>query len=374
MKKTLYVHIGTTKTGTTAIQSFCIDNQEVLNQKGYCYPLFPYSYKDVSERRNAHFLIAEASDKNSGRFREGMDRIRELFDKYQNIILSDEGIWSSVYEQRINMWRALKAEAKEAGFKVKVIVYLRRQDTYLISGWNQMVKSGIGNGADKPWDEYVKDLVYINKMNYATHLKKIAAFWGEKNIIVRRFEPKRFKNGSVYADFLDAVGLQLTDEYRIEQSERNTRLSGNTHEIQRVLNGMPEMTPVYHSFFRRALLSYADLSGKEYPCEMFSKEEAETFLQQYREENEQVSELYFNGEPLFEAGWKDIPKWEKENPYMQDDLIRFVGTCCMQLVEENRMLLNRIEELEGKKKAVKKNLNEQGLKKKLFLAIGHKNS
>lgn len=374
MKKTLYVHIGTTKTGTTAIQSFCIDNQEVLNQKGYCYPLFPYSYKDVSERRNAHFLIAEASDKNSGRFREGMDRIRELFDKYQNIILSDEGIWSSVYEQRINMWRALKAEAKEAGFKVKVIVYLRRQDTYLISGWNQMVKSGIGNGADKPWDEYVKDLVYINKMNYATHLKKIAAFWGEKNIIVRRFEPKRFKNGSVYADFLDAVGLQLTDEYRIEQSERNTRLSGNTHEIQRVLNGMPEMTPVYHSFFRRALLSYADLSGKEYPCEMFSKEEAETFLQQYREENEQVSELYFNGEPLFEAGWKDIPKWEKENPYMQDDLIRFVGACCMQLVEENRMLLNRIEELEGKKKAVKKNLNEQGLKKKLFLAIGHKNS
>lgn len=84
--------------------------------------------------------------------------------------------------------------------------------------------------------------------------------------------------------------------------------------------------------------------------------------------------MYFNGEPLFEAGWKDIPKWEKENPYMQDDLIRFVGACCMQLVEENRMLLNRIEELEGKKKAVKKNLNEQGLKKKLFLAIGHKNS
>ena len=117
MKKTLYVHIGTTKTGTTAVQSFCIDNQEVLNQKGYCYPLFPYSYKDVSERRNAHFLIAEASERSSGRFREGMDRILDLFQKYHSIILSDEGIWSSAYEQRINMWRALKAEAKEAGFE-----------------------------------------------------------------------------------------------------------------------------------------------------------------------------------------------------------------------------------------------------------------
>ena len=41
------------------------------------------------------------------------------------------------------MWRALKAEAKEGDFRIKVIVYLRRQDMYLISGWNQMVKSGI---------------------------------------------------------------------------------------------------------------------------------------------------------------------------------------------------------------------------------------
>lgn len=47
MKKTLYVHVGTTKTGTTAIQSFCIDNDEVLHRKGYCYPLFPYRYKEL---------------------------------------------------------------------------------------------------------------------------------------------------------------------------------------------------------------------------------------------------------------------------------------------------------------------------------------
>ena len=136
MKKILYVHVGTTKTGTTAIQSFCIDNQEVLNRQGDCYPLFPYRYKDVSERRNAHFLVADAQDVSGGHFREGMDRIRGLFEEYPNVILSDEGIWSATYEQRISMWRALKAEAKEAGFRVKVIVYLRRQDMYLISGWN----------------------------------------------------------------------------------------------------------------------------------------------------------------------------------------------------------------------------------------------
>lgn len=342
---TLYVHIGTTKTGTTAIQSFCIDNGEVLKSKGYCYPLFPYRYQDVSERRNARFLIEEAEDVRAGIFREGMDKIRELFMEYPNIILSDEGIWSGQYEQRVRMWRALKAEAKEAGFRVKVIVYLRRQDMYLISGWNQMVKSGIGNGAGKPWKDYVDDLVSINKMKYAAHLKKIVAFWGKKNLIVRRFEPKRFVGGSIYADFLNAVGLEMTEEYKIEQPVRNVRLAGNTHEIQRVLNGMPGMEPAYHSFFRQALLSYADLSGEQYPCEMFSKAEAEAFMDKYKEENREVAQEYFGGGELFEAGWKDVPKWEKDNPYMQDDMIRFVGACCMQLMEENRKLAQQLAEL-----------------------------
>ncbi len=219
------------------------------------------------------------------------------------------------------MWRALKAEAKEGDFRIKVIVYLRRQDMYLISGWNQMVKSGIGRDAATPWKEYISNLDSINKMKYASHLKKLAAFFGKKNLIVRRFDPKRFAGGTIYSDFLQAVGLELTKEYHIKQAAKNTRLAGNTHEIQRVLNGMPGMNAAFHSFFRRALLSYADLSGEYYPCEMFSKAEAETFMKQYEEENREVSEEYFNGEELFDMSWKDVPKWEKDNPQMQDDLI-----------------------------------------------------
>lgn len=353
MKKILYVHVGTTKTGTTAIQSFLIENQEVLNQKGYCYPLFPYRYPDVSERRNARFLLEEAADRQKGIFREGMDRIHELFQTFDNIIVSDEGIWSANYEQRITMWRALKAEAKEGGFQIKVIVYLRRQDMYLISGWNQMVKSGIGADAATPWKDYVNDMVSINKMKYATHLKKLAAFFGKKNLIVRRFEPKRFIGGTIYADFLLAVGLELTDEFQIEQAARNTRLAGNTHEIQRVLNGMPGMNAWFHSFFRQALLSYADLSGKKYPCEMFSKDEAETFMEQYREENKEVAKEYFGEEELFDLTWKEVPKWEKDNPWMQDDLIRFVGACCMKLAEENQDLKSRVEWLEKSREGLR---------------------
>ncbi len=345
---TLYVHIGTTKTATTAIQNFLVDNQELLKKKGYCYPLFPYHYDEVSDKRNAHFLVAQIiSDRQSGVFREGMDKILELFQTYPNIILSDEGIWSSSYKQRMSTWKALKAEGKENGFRVKIIVYLRRQDTYLVSGWNQMVKSGIGHGAVKTWEEYVNDRLYVRKMEYHIHLKKLAEFWHKKNLTVRRFEPKRFIGGSIYADFLDAAGLELTEEYQIEQFMRNERLEGNTQEIKRILNNMPGMIENYQSFFCHALLSYAELSGREYPCDMLSQEEAEAFMEDYKEINKQVAEEFFGEKELFEMNRKNLPKWEKDNPYMTDDVIRFIGACCMSLLDENKKLHQEISELKS---------------------------
>ena len=150
---------------------------------------------------------------------------------------------------------------------------------------------------------------------------------------------------------------------------RNTRLAGNTHEIQRVLNGMPEMNAGFHSFFRQALLSFADLSGEIYPCEMFSKEEAQAFMDRYKEENQQVSEEFFDGGELFDLSWKDIPKWEKDNPYMQDDLIRFVGACCMRLVQENQELRSRVDQLE-KSQTVLKNPVYAIMKRKAAKAKG----
>lgn len=345
MKKTLYVHIGTTKTGTTAIQGFCADNREVLKRKGYIYPLFPFHYQDAPDRRNAHFLIAEDDKDNNGVFREGMDIILELFQTYPNVILSDEAIWSAGYDRRMELFKTLKKVSKENGFQVKIIVYLRRQDTYLISGWNQMIKSGLGDSAVVSWADYFTDRVHISKMNYGTNLSKMAKVWGKKKILVRRFNPAHFVGGSIYADFLQTIGLELTDEYTIAKSMRNMRLSGNTHEIKRILNGMPDMDVSSHDFFRRALLSYADISGKAYPNEMISEAEAKAFMEKYAEENRKVSEEFFDGEPLFESDWKDVPKWEKDNPYMMDDLIRFVGACCMQLREENAQLRQEVQEL-----------------------------
>ncbi len=342
---TLYLHIGTTKTGTTALQNFLSDNRDILNRKGYCYPSFPYHYKDVSDRRNAHFLIAGNPKDAIDTYQNGLCRLHHLFQQYPNIILSDEGIWTAECHGHLDIWEALLKDGQETGFTVRLMVYLRRQDQYLASGWNQTVKSGLGNGACKSWKDYAANKGLISKMKYGSHLKALSDIIGKENILVRRYEPDRFVSGSIYADFLQTVGLELTDEYRIPDGKPNQGLSGNTCEIMRILNGMPGMDASYHSFFRQALLLFSDISDKEYPCRMFSAEEARKFMNNYSEENQLVSEYFLGGEDLFHPDHTDIRQWEKDNPHMQDDIIRFIAACCFSLSKENEKLRQEIRSL-----------------------------
>ena len=60
--KTLYLHIGMPKTGTTSIQTFCELNRELLKEMGYWYPESIHKYKNVSIRRNGHFLVGQCKD------------------------------------------------------------------------------------------------------------------------------------------------------------------------------------------------------------------------------------------------------------------------------------------------------------------------
>ena len=358
--KTLYVHIGMPKTGTTAIQNFCFENQKILNQKGYDYPRLPHIYGDeIARVRNGHFLVPEEFATNPDVFQKNLETISERFKKYPNIILSDEAIWTPVSKCK-NMWKALKEESTKNGYQVKIVLYLRRQDLYLSSIWNQYVK---GENETIPWAEFVKNPSRAGKMKYGTNLKHLVSVWEQENVIVRRFEPKHFVGNSIYADFLQAVGLEMSDEYRLSQYVRNTKLAGNTHEIMRIINGMPDIDREKNKFFaKQVLLTFADVSGAEYKTEMFSKEEAMAFMQKYREENQKVSDIFFNGEELFDNSWKDTPKWEKDNPHMHDDMIRFMVTCCLRLLEKNETLEQEVAKLGGEVNVLRHPLRTIGKK------------
>ena len=346
---TLYIHIGTAKTGSSALQSFLRKNNKVLEEKGYCYPKFPFYYENVSKNRNGYFLRGEKLGNKGANFGECMNIVREAFEKCPNVILSDEGIWYESFKWHEQLFGIMQ----EKGYQTKIIVYLRRQDEYLASRWSQFVKEyafkhqncKIDEGI---WENYLQRSKQSPRLNYGETLKKLEKIYGRENILVRRYDRNHFPEGSICADFLQAIGLERTDEF-MEAGVVNLSLSPNTTEIYRALNSVVDVMSGEGTddakFLRNLLLSYSALYKENYPCSMFSKEEAEELLEHYHEENSRVAREYFGEEELFSSRIKPVAKWEKNSPGMQDDIIRFMGIVCIHFLKENRKIHKELQDL-----------------------------
>lgn len=358
--KTLYLHIGSPKTATTSIQHFCHDNQEVLNQKGYCYPDFGYYYPRVGVLRNGHFIMAatqKAQDNGIETtdqiFDEGFQTIYELFEKHDNVILSDEGLWNYGYHKNSRVWRQLKQELDKGIFEIKVIVYLRRQDAYLFSWWNQQIKEGFRANATISWDAIVAKPFYI-QLDYYKMLEHISSFVGKENVCVRIFDRNEFYGGTIYKDFMHCIGLEFNDEYTITSEMTNLSLTKNNNEIKRILNGVPELDMQTNNKYRNLLTDLSETGQENENWSMFSEEEYIAFMQKYEEGNQKIAKEYLGvDKPLFNMEFKGAEKWTIRNDYIVEDIVRFFGSTTTQLMEENRMMRRELTALQKELKSLK---------------------
>lgn len=356
--KTLYVHIGMAKTGTTALQYFLWENRRILEREGFCYPSMRLAYPDVAtvnETRNGHFLVndtwvngsMEHDDLDAMMYRAGMDEVVRLFETYDDIILSDEGIWVATYKRRASLWEELLSDGEKYGFEVKIVVYLRRQDQYIASVYKQKLKQRISYSNRETWEEYVSHIPKTRQLDYFRKLERIREVLGMERMIVCRYDRDGFYGGSLYADFLHRVGLEYTDEYQITQQEANKSLLGNTAEMKRIINELGDFDRDDDRLIRNILYDDSEISKNQVVAEVFSKEEAESFLKKYEESNERVAQTYFgDGSPLFDNAVADLPKYDRNNPYMIEDVLRFAAIGLKYLRREQAAAVAQIGELQ----------------------------
>lgn len=352
--KTLYIHIGTPKTGTTSLQHFCTENAKLFEEQGYCYPIFPHKFKYINIMRNGFFLSYKGYDEDKSRnqmeeetfFRQGMDFVLDNFRKFDNVMLSDEAIWNVVFKRgKPYLWERLKKEADEHGYVIKVVVYLRRQDSLATSWWNQKVKIGKRIYSKASWEKFVEDPTKLElELEYYEPLKVIEKSIGKNNIIVRRFGRQYFKNGSIFEDFIEAVGMKYSSRFVISEGQRNVSLVGNMHEIKRVLNTIPELSDQNNKFFRGIVTAMSEQRPDLKKQTMFSADEAEKFMEQYRDGNREIMKEYFGkDEDLFDMNFSGNQKWILNHTEMEKDIIRFMGRALIEIREENKELKKKIK-------------------------------
>ena len=127
--------------------------------------------------------------------------------------------------------RRLRGFTDRVAGRLRLVVYVRRQDDHLISRYQQVVKTGEVCRLHE-WAQ--QDLA--RTYDYHSRLRTWAALLDPTELVVRRFEPESFAGGSLHQDFLDAAAIDVRVGDLREAPKRNESLDADSVEFLRLLN------------------------------------------------------------------------------------------------------------------------------------------
>lgn len=371
---TVFIHVGTPKTGTSAIQFFCSKNRRVLNGKGICYPNLGFQFPGIGVNRNGHFMNRREKDENKKRLYEeeekivekGLKKIQSLLEKYPNVVLSDEQFWNNK-EMNTEKWAEYKERFAQMGADLKLVVYLRRQDLLIQSYWAQQVKETM----TMSFKQYIDSGKYkYFKVDYYARLEEMAEAVGKENIIVRVYEKQQFYGGNIISDFLHILGLEMTEEYEQADHVINASLEGSCLEVKRLLNNSAIykskknfMVPLLTEVQREKVGNVGYDKGK-----YFSKEDQLAFMGLYEEGNAAVAREYMGREDgiLFKDEVVTAADGEEATRYSSKELVLILGEVIakqQQIIEEKDATLKELKKelkkpVKGVAQLLKKALNK----------------
>ncbi|MBI6628303.1 hypothetical protein [Pontibaca salina] len=194
MKPKLILHIGTFKTASGTLQSLLAAQREQLLAKGF---LYADTSRPPHSDKPSHSSLVWATVSGAAAFDI---EYHTILDEFRNsgastLILSEEGF------SNLREGHALMGRYKD-DFDVEVVCYLRRQDYYAESLWNQFSREGKVKQGIQP---FIRQPRIRNRFDYLSLLE----FWQTVGVVhAYSFEDVVASDGIV-ADFARVSGIPL---------------------------------------------------------------------------------------------------------------------------------------------------------------------
>lgn len=285
----ILLHIGTHKTGSTSIQSFCFRNRRTLLQQGLLYPEtfvkwhghhplpwsvgLPHIHKDPSLdiTRIVRMIESEIASASA-----------------QRVLLSSEDF---EYLHREAVARLL-SQFQEA--EVRVIAYLRRQDELLESEYAHNVVADEVRYVGTIHDFYMSQNP-IARYDYEELLNKWESGPRRPTITVRPFEPRQFHGGSLLRDFCHSIGVTWDDQYTLPTgNETNARLPVAAVLALKELNRLDLPTRQRVEIIKILRDATTVASTASTPASLLSERNRTDFYRLFRDSNRRVAMRYLD--------------------------------------------------------------------------------
>lgn len=198
MLRRLYIHIGAHKTATTTIQRTCWQERATLAQHDVLYPetnIYHFGHHRLA------FALKSRRDPKRGDipdFEEEMEALRNAIERadQSRILISSEAFFV------MHRAKLKRLRAGLDGIDVRVIAFVRRQDDYLLSLYNQNARM-VGNDFNRPLRSHVANPRGIGgEISFLRWLNLWREAFGADAIHLLRYEDR-----DPLAAALDIVGL-----------------------------------------------------------------------------------------------------------------------------------------------------------------------
>lgn len=210
-RKKIIVHIGMAKTGSTAIQYALFEARERLRAQGIAYAATDRE-RDLDERHLKHgHLCTVAWKGQAGDIdRERADVLAQLAEPgVHTLVISSEGL-SGPGRRAAEFFKPLAAV-----HDVHAVCYLRRQDLFIESYFNQIVKRDRDEACPRDIVAFAGSPSIRRRIQYHTMLGR----WREAGIRLSVFDHAQVvAGGNLVAHFAAAAGLEGAE---LENQRRN---------------------------------------------------------------------------------------------------------------------------------------------------------
>ena len=305
------LHIGGSKCGSSAIQAYLKQNEDALRTKRVLIPgrdldlVSPVTGEQIWMFENAAMagdlkalgariktLVAEAKKKDA-----------------KALIISAENICNHAHLAPM-LARVLK------NCSVRVVLYVRRQDDFLISSWQQWHLKRFASV-----EAFLSDRV--GKVAcWASVVGPWAKAFGHEAMVVRPFVRDRLKNRDVVDDFFDQIGVSQTGLARLNQAANpsfDEALARLAHRVRDVFEDQHDNR--FYEVMVRLLGN--DALKKQSASSLLDLETRRRIMKRYEDENEALKKRYMpelGNEPLFEMPTRGDVFELSEERKLNDDI------------------------------------------------------
>ena len=315
--KKCILHIGTEKTGTTAIQEYLKSNRGDMQKRAYYHPIAADTehssqwefvaivhHAPWSQDTGRELGISDKASQDA--FREQLaaklDKEFESANGADTLVISSEHFQSRLYLDR--EIADLKAFLERWVETFEVLVYFRRQDELALSLLSTRLKSS----AQVTLDNILRTLNSAPKYYaYDEIYARWAKAFGAEAMRPRIYDPEHWPNDSLVSDFCAATGVP---ELSIVPHRHNRSLNRQGFQFIHALNHLYPNPPGDRTNEKRADLVRRVgqlFAGKYYPL---SQHQAISFYRQFDKANERLRAMAFpdRAAPLFSEDFSQYPE------------------------------------------------------------------